>query len=155
MGKPIPSLPESHRSVPVLKGTSTWRRLLTFTGPAFMVSVGYMDPGNWATDLAGGAQYGYRLIWVILMANIMAVHFQTLSARLGLIYGKDLAQACRDNYPRPVVWVLYLLCEIAIAAVSSAGMSQNTLARNSRVWGQVPSGCGKSLPQHRLPTPIS
>ena len=130
MGKPIPSLPESHRSVPVLKGTSTWRRLLTFTGPAFMVSVGYMDPGNWATDLAGGAQYGYRLIWVILMANIMAVHFQTLSARLGLIYGKDLAQACRDNYPRPVVWVLYLLCEIAIAACDLAEVLGSAIALN-------------------------
>jgi len=136
----MPSLPEAHRSVPVLKGTSVWRRLLTFTGPAFMVSVGYMDPGNWATDLAGGAQFGYRLIWVILLANLMAIHFQTLSARLGLIQGRDLAQVCRDNYPRPVVWILYLLCEVAIAACDLAEVLGSAIALNllfhlPLIWG--------------------
>ena len=135
-----PSLPESHRSVPILKGSSVWRRLLTFTGPAFMISVGYMDPGNWATDLAGGARYGYRLIWIILIANIMAIHFQTLSARLGLIQGKDLAQACRDHYSRPVAWALYLLSEIAIAAcdlaeVLGSAIALNLLFHMPLLWG--------------------
>src|SRR5215470_12659175 len=90
------SLPEVHRSVPVPVGGSWLRRLLAFAGPAYLVSVGYMDPGNWATDLAGGAKFGYQLIWVLLMSNLMAVLLQTLSARLGVVTGKDLAQACRD-----------------------------------------------------------
>ncbi|MBI4567886.1 MAG: Nramp family divalent metal transporter [Planctomycetes bacterium] len=114
------SLPEVHASVPVAPASTFLRRLLTFSGPAFMVSVGYMDPGNWATDLAAGAGYGYRLIWVILLSNLMAILLQTLSARLGLVTGRDLAQACRDHYPRPVVWVQWVLCEIAIAACDLA-----------------------------------
>ena len=87
------SLPEIHSSVKIKPTSSFWKRLLFFTGPAFMVSVGYMDPGNWATDLAGGAKFGYTLIWIILLANIMAIVFQTLSARLGIVTGRDLAQA--------------------------------------------------------------
>src|SRR5205809_6864952 len=95
------SLPEVHSSVPIHRGSAFWRRLFGFSGPAFMVSVGYMDPGNWATDLAGGAQFGYRLLWIILLSNLMAILLQTLSARLGIVTGRDLAQACRDSYSRP------------------------------------------------------
>jgi manganese transport protein len=94
--------------------------MFAFAGPAYLVSVGYMDPGNWATDLAGGARFGYQLVWVLLMSNLMAVLLQTLSARLGVVTGKDLAQACRDYYPRPLVYPLWILCEIAIIACDLA-----------------------------------
>ncbi|MCX6152148.1 MAG: Nramp family divalent metal transporter [Ignavibacteriales bacterium] len=114
------SLGEVHSSVNLKPQSNFWVRLFTFSGPAFMVSVGYMDPGNWATDIAGGAQFGYKLIWVILLANLMAVLFQTLSARLGIVYGKDLAQACRDHYPKPINFILWIVCEIAIAACDLA-----------------------------------
>ncbi len=114
------SLPEVHASVTVALPGSFWRRLLSFSGPAFMVSVGYMDPGNWATDLAGGARFGYRLLWVILLSNLMAILLQSLAARMGVVSGRDLAQACRDHYPRPVTWILWILCEIAIAACDLA-----------------------------------
>ena len=114
------SLPEVHASVQIYKNANFWRRLLTFSGPAFMVSVGYMDPGNWATDLAGGAQFGYRLIWVILLSNLMAILFQTLSARMGIVMGRDLAQACRDHYPPWISWMQWIVCEIAIAACDLA-----------------------------------
>ncbi|TMQ71860.1 MAG: iron/manganese transporter, partial [Candidatus Eisenbacteria bacterium] len=113
------SLSEVHRTVPLPSGT--WiRRLFAFAGPAYLVSVGYMDPGNWATDLAGGARFGYRLMWVLLMSNLMAVLLQTLAARLGVVTGKDLAQACRDSYPRFLVIPLWILCEIAIVACDLA-----------------------------------
>ena len=101
------SLEDVHGTVAISRG-QWWRRLLSFSGPAFMVSVGYMDPGNWATDLAAGARFGYNLIWVILISNLMAILLQTLSARLGIVTGRDLAQACRDHYPRPIVWVLWI-----------------------------------------------
>ena len=114
------SLAEVHSTVNVKAYKNTLARLFLFTGPAFMVSVGYMDPGNWATDLAGGAQFGYKLIWVILLANLMAILFQTLSARLGIVSGRDLAQACRDHYPKPVNFTLWILTEIAIAATDLA-----------------------------------
>jgi manganese transport protein len=114
------SLGEVHSSVKIKSQASFWIRLFSFSGPAFMVSVGYMDPGNWATDLAGGAQFGYKLIWVILLANLMAILFQTLSARLGIVYGRDLAQACRDHYPKPINFILWIICEIAIAATDLA-----------------------------------
>ena len=114
------SLSEVHSSVEVNHTSSFWKRLFYFTGPAFMVSVGYMDPGNWATDLAGGAQFGYKLIWVILLANLMAILFQTLSARLGIVTGRDLAQACRVHYSKPLNYVLWIICEIAIAACDLA-----------------------------------
>ena len=126
---PDPSLEDVHRSVPVSNG-SWWRRLFAFAGPAYMVSVGYMDPGNWATDLEGGARFGYRLIWVLLVCNMMAVLLQTLSARLGLVTGRDLAQACRDNYPAPVRWALFLLCEIAIAAMDLAELLGTAIGLN-------------------------
>ena len=105
------SLSEVHHSVPIPRGTGFFRRLLAFAGPAYLVSVGYMDPGNWATDLEGGARFGYKLIWVILMSNAMAVLLQTLSARFGIVTGQDLAQACRKNYPRTVAHALWVLCE--------------------------------------------
>src|SRR5690348_18455206 len=96
-------------------------RLWPFLGPALLVSVGYMDPGNWATDLEGGARFGYRLLWVLVMSNAMAVLLQTLSARLGIVSGRDLAQACRETYPRLITYALWVLCEIAIAACDLAG----------------------------------
>src|SRR5262245_25222134 len=116
----LPSLSEVHRSVPVPSGGTWLRRLFAFAGPAYLVSVGYMDPGNWATDLAGGARFGYQLVWVLLMSNLMAVLLQTLSARLGVVTGKDLAQACRDYYPSWVAFPLWLLCEVAIIACDLA-----------------------------------
>lgn len=115
------SLSEVHQSVDT---TSTrrpgWRRILSFFGPAYLVSVGYMDPGNWATDLAGGSQFGYKLIWVLLMSNLMALLLQSLSARLGIVRGRDLAQANRETYPRYINYALYGLAEIAIAATDLA-----------------------------------
>jgi manganese transport protein len=94
--------------------------MFAFAGPAYLVSVGYMDPGNWATDLEGGARFGYQLLWVLLMSNLMAILLQTLSARLGIVNGRDLAQACREAYPKPIAWGLWILCEIAIAACDLA-----------------------------------
>ena len=113
------SLGNVHSSVaiPVAKG---WRRLLAFLGPAYLVSVGYMDPGNWATDIAGGSAFGYQLIWVLLMSNLMALLLQSLSARLGIVRGLDLAQASRHTYPPLVNIPLYVLAEIAIAACDLA-----------------------------------
>jgi len=113
------SLPEVHSSVPTAQA-SFIRRLFAFAGPAYLVSVGYMDPGNWATDLEGGARFGYQLLWVLLMSNLMAILLQTLSARLGIASGRDLAQACRENYPRLVSYSLWVLCEVAIAACDLA-----------------------------------
>ena len=113
------SLPEVHSSVLTARPT-TLRRMLAFAGPAYLVSVGYMDPGNWATDLEGGASFGYRLLWVIVLSNAMAILLQTLAARLGIVAGRDLAQACREAYPRPVCNALWVLCEIAIAACDLA-----------------------------------
>src|SRR5437773_2639681 len=134
-----PSLPEVHGSVPI--PTGSWlRRMFAFAGPAYLVSVGYMDPGNWATDLAGGARFGYRLIWVLLMSNLMAVLLQTLAARLGVVTGKDLAQACRDWYPKAFVVPLWLLCEIAIVAcdlaeVLGAAIGLQLLFGLPLIWG--------------------
>jgi manganese transport protein len=114
------SLPEVHRSVVVPTDAPLWRKLLAFAGPGFLVAVGYMDPGNWATDLQGGAQFGYTLLSIILVSNFMAILLQHLAIKLGIVTGRDLAQACRDHYPMPVVWFLWLLCEIAIAACDLA-----------------------------------
>ena len=114
------SLPEVFRSVPIPRGASFWRKILAFAGPGFLVSVGYMDPGNWATDLQGGAKYGYTLLYVILISNLMAILLQHLCVKLGVVTGRDLAQACRDHYSRPVVWMLWVLCEAAIAACDLA-----------------------------------
>ncbi|MDR3610973.1 MAG: Nramp family divalent metal transporter [Ignavibacteriaceae bacterium] len=114
------ALAEVHSTVLIKPNTNFWLRLFTFTGPAFMVAVGYMDPGNWATDLAGGSRFGYRLIWVILLANLMAILFQALSARLGIVLGRDLAQACRDHYSKTISFILWIICEVAIAACDLA-----------------------------------
>src|SRR5216683_1971729 len=114
------SLSEVHRTVPVQSATGVLRRMFAFAGPAYLVSVGYMDPGNWATDLEGGARFGYQLVWVLLMSNLMAILLQTLSARLGIIRGLDLAQACREAYPKSVSLSLWFLCEIAIPACDLA-----------------------------------
>ena len=113
------SLPEVNDSVST-SHPRFWRQLLAFGGPAYLVSVGYMDPGNWATDLEGGARFGYHLLWVLVLSNLMALLLQTLSARLGIVTRRDLAQACRDEYPKPVTMVLWILCEIAIVACDLA-----------------------------------
>ena len=102
------SLPEVFRSIQVPNGKSVWRKLLAFTGPGFLIAVGYMDPGNWATDLAGGAKFGYTLLSVILISNLMAILLQHLCVKLGVVTGRDLAQACRDHYSTPVVWMLWV-----------------------------------------------
>ncbi len=114
------SLGEVHGTIDPNKTGSRWRKLFAFFGPAYLVSVGYMDPGNWATDIAGGSQFGYKLIWVLLMSNLMALLLQSLSARLGIVQGKDLAQCNREVYPRGVNFVLYILAELAIAACDLA-----------------------------------
>src|SRR5207249_3620051 len=114
------SLPEVHGSIDIPAGAGFWRKLFAFAGPGYLVAVGYMDPGNWATDLAGGARYGYTLLSVIMLSNLMAILLQALAARLGIASGRDLAQACRDSYSRPVTIVLWVLCEIAIAACDLA-----------------------------------
>ncbi|MDX2270020.1 MAG: Nramp family divalent metal transporter [Bryobacter sp.] len=123
------SLAEVHSSVPTANLTF-FRRLLAFSGPAYMVSVGYMDPGNWATDLEGGARFGYQLLWVLVMSNLMAVLLQTLSARLGIIRGLDLAQACREAYPKQLNYALWVLCELAIAACDLAEVLGAAIALN-------------------------
>ncbi|MFY7740669.1 MAG: Nramp family divalent metal transporter [Flavobacterium sp.] len=114
------SLEEVHESISTQGKTSTFRKVLAFFGPAYLISVGYMDPGNWATDLAGGSQFGYSLLWVLLMSNIMALLLQSLSARLGIVTQRDLAQASRETYSKPINYILYFLAEIAIAACDLA-----------------------------------
>src|SRR6187431_748435 len=133
------SLPEVHGTVPVPTG-SFWRKLFAFAGPGYLVAVGYMDPGNWATDLAGGARYGYTLLSVILISNLMAILLQALAVRLGIASGRDLAQACRDSYSTPVNVSLWILCEIAIAAcdlaeVIGAAIALNLLFGLPLIWG--------------------
>src|ERR1044071_4074276 len=109
-----PSLPEVFRTIEIPK-TGHWaRKFLAFLGPGYLVSVGYMDPGNWATDIAGGSKFGYTLLSVILISNLMAILLQSLCVRLGVVTGRDLAQACRDYYSRPAAITLWILCEIAI-----------------------------------------
>lgn len=122
-----PSLAEVHRTIPV-HGLTWWRKLLAFAGPGYMVAVGYMDPGNWATDLAGGSRFGYTLLSVILISNLMAVLLQGLASKLGIVTGRDLAQACRDHYTRPVAFALWVLCELAIAACDLAEVIGTAIA---------------------------
>jgi len=134
------SLSEVHRSVVVPVTASFWRKLLAFSGPGFLIAVGYMDPGNWATDLQGGAQFGYTLLSVILISNFMAILLQHLSIKLGIATGRDLAQACRDHYSTPTVWFLWILCEIAIAACDLAEVVGSAIALQllfglPLVWG--------------------
>ncbi|GAB2949636.1 Nramp family divalent metal transporter [Hymenobacter coalescens] len=126
-----PSLADVHASVSVPSyGASFWRKLLAFWGPGLMVAVGYMDPGNWATDIAGGARYGYTLLSVILLSNLFAMLLQHLAAKLGIVTGRDLAQACRDHYSKPVAMVLWVLCEVAIAACDLAEVIGSAIALN-------------------------
>src|SRR5882757_4987719 len=122
------SLPEVHRSIMVPGKAPFWRKMLAFAGPGFLVAVGYMDPGNWATDLAGGAQFGYTLLAVILISNLMAILLQHLCVKLGVATGRDLAQACRDHYSTPTVWFLWILCELAIAACDLAEVVGSAIA---------------------------
>src|SRR5437762_9852641 len=135
-----PSLPEVHRTIVVPKGLSFWRKMLAFSGPGYLVAVGYMDPGNWATDLQGGSKFGYTLLSVILISNLMAILLQSLCAKLGIVTGRDLAQACRDHYSRPVAIALWFLCEIAICAcdlaeVIGSAIALNLLFKLPLTWG--------------------
>src|SRR5882757_6989370 len=136
----LPSLQEVNRTIPVPQGLGFWRKLWAFSGPGYLVAVGYMDPGNWATDLAGGSSFGYTLLSVILISNLMAILLQSLCARLGIVTGRDLAQACRDHYSRPVAVMLWLLCELAICACDLAEVIGSAIALNllfglPLVWG--------------------
>src|SRR5689334_1479172 len=123
-----PSLPEAHRTIPVASGLTWFKKILAFAGPGYLVAVGYMDPGNWATDLGGGAKFGYTLLSVVLLSNLMAMLLQALSAKLGIVTGRDLAQACRDSYSRPVSFALWIICEIAIAACDLAEVLGSAIA---------------------------
>ena len=122
-----PSLAEAYRTIPVT-GATWWRKVLAFAGPGYLVAVGYMDPGNWATDLAGGSRFGYALLWVIVLSNLIAVLLQGLACKLGIVTGRDLAQACRDHYSRPVSIALWVGCEIAIAACDLAEVIGSAIA---------------------------
>src|SRR2546421_11712649 len=114
------SLPEVNGSIPIRPGIPRWRKMLAFAGPGLLVAVGYMDPGNWATDIAGGSRFAYQLIFVLMMSNLMAILLQSLAARLGIVAQRDLAQACRDYYSRRASVLLWIGCEIAISACDLA-----------------------------------
>src|SRR5713101_5127144 len=124
-----PSLAEAYRTVPVSTG-AWWRKALAFAGPGYLVAVGYMDPGNWATDLAGGSRFGYTLLSVVLLSNLMAILLQGLAAKLGIVTGRDLAQACRDHFSRPTTLALWVLCEVAIAACDLAEVIGSAIGLN-------------------------
>src|SRR6266702_8330640 len=124
----LPSLPEAHRSIPISSGASWFRKVLAFAGPGYLVAVGYMDPGNWATDLGGGSKFGYTLLSVILISNLMAMFLQALSAKLGIATGRDLAQACREHYSRRTSLILWVICELAIAACDLAEVLGSAIA---------------------------
>ncbi len=124
------SLAEVYRTVPVPAQAGFWRKLFAFAGPGYLVAVGYMDPGNWATDIAGGSAFGYTLLSVIMLSNLMAIFLQALTVRLGAGAGLDLAQACRRQYPKPVAYVLWVLCEIAICACDLAEIIGTAIALN-------------------------
>ena len=124
------SLSESHSSIPIPAGATFLRKLIAFSGPGYLVAVGYMDPGNWATDLAGGAQFGYALLFVILVSNLMAILLQHLALKLGIATGKDLAQACHDNYSKPVRLILWFMAEIMIIACDLAEVIGSAIALN-------------------------
>jgi manganese transport protein len=140
-----PSLPEVHRSIPVPNSKGFWRKMLAYAGPGYLVSVGYMDPGNWATDLAGGAKFGYALLSVILLSNLMAILLQSLCVRLGVATGRDLAQACRDDFSPRVSFLLWILCEIAISACDLAELVGSAIGLQllfgiPLVWGVCITG---------------
>src|SRR6202162_3425461 len=134
------SVGEGHRSIVGSTTALFWRKLFAFSGPGFLVAVGYMDPGNWATDLAGGAKFGYTLLVIVTISNFMAILLQHLCIKLGVATGRDLAQACRDHYSTPVVWFLWILCETAISACDLAEVVGSAIALQllfgiSLVWG--------------------
>lgn len=136
------SLPEVHRSLRIPSKGSVFKKFLAFAGPGYLVAVGYMDPGNWATDIAGGSMFGYALLSVILLSNLMAVLLQTLASKLGIVTGRDLAQACRDHYSKPVSMGLWVLCELAIAACDLAEVIGTAIALNllfgiPLIWGVI------------------
>src|SRR3984957_17411488 len=124
----LPSLPEAHRTIPIARGATWFRKALAFAGPGYLVAVGYMDPGNWATDIGGGSKFGYTLLSVIVLSNFMAMILQALSAKLGIATGRDLAQACREQYSRRTSFILWVLCEIAIAACDLAEVLGSAVA---------------------------
>ena len=126
----MPSLPEVHRSIDIPAGVGFWRKLLAFSGPGFLVAVGYMDPGNWATDIAAGSRFEYRLVFVLVMSNLMAILLQSLASRLGIVTQRDLAQACREYYSRRASFALWVICEIAIAACDLAEVIGSAIALN-------------------------
>ena len=136
------SLSEVHRSIVVPVTASFWRKLFTFSGPGFLIAVGYMDPGNWATDLQAGAQFGYTLLSVVMISNLMAILLQHLSIKLGIATGRDLAQACRDHYSTPTVWFLWIGCEIAIAACDLAEVVGSAIALQLLFGIPLIWGCG-------------
>ena len=135
------SLPEVFSTIHVPKGGSFWRKLLAFTGPGLMVAVGYVDPGNWATDIAGGAQFGYTLLSVILISNFFAIILQYLALKLGIATERDLAQACRDHYSPTVSFLLWIFCEIAITACDLAEVIGSALALNLLFHHSSYMGC--------------
>lgn len=128
--KSQPTLPEVYRSLRIPKSGSWFKKFLAFAGPGYLVAVGYMDPGNWATDIAGGSLFGYTLLSVILLSNLMAILLQALAGKLGIVTGRDLAQACRDHYSKPVAIGLWILCELAIAACDLAEVIGSAIALN-------------------------
>ena len=155
-----PSLREVHGSIAVPQRRRLLAEAVCVCRPGYLVAVGYMDPGNWATDLAGGARYGYTLLSVILISNLMAILLQALAVRLGIASGRDLAQACRDSYSRPVTIVLWVLCEIAIAAcdlaeVIGAAIALNLLFGLPLIWGVCTHGARRAADavpaEQRLP----
>ncbi len=123
-----PSLPEAHRTIPIAPNSSWFRKALAFAGPGYLVAVGYMDPGNWATDIGGGSRFGYALLSVVLISSLMAMFLQALSAKLGVATGRDLAQACRDHYSRRTTYFLWIVCELAIAACDLAEVLGSAVA---------------------------
>jgi manganese transport protein len=136
----LPSLPEVHRTIAIPEGKGFWRKMMAYAGPGYLVSVGYMDPGNWATDIAGGSKFGYTLLSVILLSNLMAILLQSLCVRLGVATGRDLAQTCRDYFSPRVNFGLWVLCEIAIAACDLAELLGSAIALQllfgiPLVWG--------------------
>ena len=124
----LPSLPEAHRTIPIAPNLSWFRKALAFAGPGYLIAVGYMDPGNWATDIEGGSKFGYTLLSVVLLSSLMAIFLQALSAKLGIATGRDLAQACREHYSRQTAMFLWIVCELAIAACDLAEVLGSAVA---------------------------
>ena len=139
--KTLPSLPEAHRTIPIAANASWLRKICAFSGPGYLIAVGYMDPGNWATGISAGSKFGYSLLCVILLSNLFAMFLQTLSAKLGIATGRDLAQACRDHYPPQLSFFLWIVCEIAIAACDLAEISGVSCSTQTVIWISPFSRC--------------